>query len=122
MFLFSYFCHDIEILILADFKPFTNWNYKFDFIRKCQILILADVGAAKLFQVWLMLKCLFRPVACSRVTQIKSCWADSNGYNSENMHFWPQVGEVKMSIRGYIYFENCKQTAENCKQTAEKSK
>ena len=54
----------------------------------------------------------------------KSKFANSNGYNSVNMHFWPHVGKAKMCL-GVVSLhslKNCKQTAENCKQTAEKSK
>ena len=34
----------------------------------------------------------------------------------------PMLVKPKCVWEVYIYFENCKQTAENCKQTAEKSK
>ena len=54
----------------------------------------------------------------------KSKFANSNGYNFVNMHFWPHVGKAKMCL-GVVSLhslKNCKQTAENCKQTAEKSK
>ena len=30
----------------------------------------------------------------------KSKFAILNGYNSENMHFWPQVGEAKVPLGG----------------------
>ena len=45
----------------------------------------------------------------------KSKFAISNGYNFENMHFWPHVGKAKMCFGG---IKNCKQTAKNCKQIA----
>ena len=37
----------------------------------------------------------------------KSKFANSNGYNSVNMHFWPDVGKAKMCLawHAYVYFD-----------------
>ena len=36
-------------------------------------------------------------------------FADSNGYNSENIHFWHYIGKAKMCLRGVnkYWFFNC---------------
>ena len=46
----------------------------------------------------------------------KSKFANSNGYNSENMNSLPLVGKAKVRL-GYLgfIFENYKQTAEKAK-------
>ena len=45
----------------------------------------------------------------------KSEFANSNGYNSENMHFLPHAGKAKVPLGCQSFFEICKQTAEKSK-------
>ena len=41
----------------------------------------------------------------------------SFGYNSENMHFLPNIGKAEVCLGGVsLSLKNCKQTAKNCKQ------
>ena len=83
----------------------TTFTYK-SIIHRTSVnkIIERDLIVTRCFFPSLLIKISYSRFISSNTAWPKSKFEMSFGYNSETMHFWPNVGKAKMRLRGVQFF------------------